>query len=102
MNDWQVGDRVVCVSDEEDMFITSGVNWRPGLDGLIKGRTYTIRSLCRSHITGAICVRLVEIVRPLGTGDPDEGGFNALRFRKVQPRKTDISVFTKMLNDARA
>lgn len=102
MNDWQVGDRVVCVNDDEDAFAVPGINWQAGFGGLRKGRVYTIRSVHLHHILDTVCIRLKEIERPLADGDPFEIGYNISRFRKVQPRKADISVFTKMLNEVMA
>lgn len=90
--DWHVGMKVVCIDD-------AGV---PGAR-LYRGSVYTIKSIRMSdrdsYFKGVpgpwLVVELVEIINPTGTG------FNVRRFRPVQPRKTDISLFTAMLNGQR-
>lgn len=91
--DWKVGDQVVCVED-------GPINSGHGLDptGLVRGCIYTIRWIGEYYF-GAIsetkvAVRLNEYVR-----DPFDSPVGARRFRKVQPRKTDISIFQRILDN---
>lgn len=87
---FHVGQKVVCVDGKPYSELTKG-GWCPHTGGV-----YTIRSiflwdekpflrLDEYHDTG----------RP--NGPWGEGGWNALRFRPVVQRKTDISVFKDML-----
>lgn len=94
--DWQVGDRVVCVNAGNIGPGASDGVWLPG-EALEEGRVYTIR---RVYIfEGDTNVWLNEVARStlarLEHG-PDVG-YGAERFRKVEPRKTSISVFTRFL-----
>jgi hypothetical protein len=76
---WHVGMKVVCVDNSGD-----------GKD-LDLGRVYTISDIYKCvqpDLTTPIFVDLVE--KP-------SGGWFPRRFRPVQPRKTDISMFTAML-----
>jgi hypothetical protein len=96
--DWKVGDKVVCVVDE----------WPRGcveaalgvLCPLVSGAIYTVASLTINGGVGIdglcdkkVCVHLDEVRHPT-----QGGSFDARRFRKIEPRKTDISIFTAMLN----
>jgi hypothetical protein len=100
MSDWiktaKVGDKVVCVDDAPHAPHTvSGYTVLPE-----KGRVYTIRGIVVGHqwlINYGDGVFLNEIVRPSGGRTGVEQPWNVTRFRPVQPRKTDISVFTALL-----
>ncbi len=96
--DWKVGDKVVCIN----------------ADGLaeyeeapVRGQIYTIRDIAADWV-GRVGVRLQEVRNGPHPGVvPDdsgctERGFLTSRFRKVQPRKTDISVFEAILHEHRA
>ena len=93
--DWvktaKAGDRIVCI-DRIEAINGESV---PSI-----GSVYTIREiLCEIEW---IFFRLVEIEnKPLPYRDGTcECAFNAVTFRPVQPRATDISVFTRLLNTA--
>jgi hypothetical protein len=99
--DWQVGDKVVCINGAW----TDAQNILAVIVGecpLVGGEVYTIAKLglnptATVSLDGScgfpVCVWLQEV------SHPQKGyGFNSGRFRKVQPRKTDISIFTAMLN----
>lgn len=89
---WKIGDEVECV-DDSDFRFTFGENIP------IKGTKYTIRSFV--YYSGGVGIRLNEIQnKPMlyDIGGFAECAFHAWRFRKLQKRKTDISVFTQMLN----
>lgn len=93
--DWQVGDRVVCIDASP---IISNEAGSP--KGLAEGRFYRIRWIGEFYFDGpeqtVIAVRLDGYIR-----DKDDTPVGANRFRKVQPRKTDISIFTAMLHGER-
>lgn len=98
---WHVGMKVVCVDD-----YPGGYEARPdifeysdGLDGLTWGRVYTIRAIGPDQEDGSLSVWLDEIHRPLERGY--ETGYAVERFRPVQHRATDISIFTAMLTGAK-
>jgi hypothetical protein len=78
---FRVGQKVVCVNAKEC-----------GL--LIKGQIYTVLSLNPRGCEGAIEVDCA----PSSSGCR---GYFAWRFRPLVERKTDISVFTKMLTDVK-
>lgn len=83
------GAKVVCVDDIPDK------GWHPDLGGLSVGSVYTIREIAR-HSSGALGVRLVEIVRRLAPADPWEQPFAFRRFRPLVSTKTeaeDVALF---------
>lgn len=92
--DWKVGDRVVCVD-------ASNMDFRQGEELPKQGSVYTIREI--RDLGRGVAVRLNEIVNPPKVYRPGvmECGFFARRFRKVQPRKTDIAIFKAMLVNPR-
>jgi hypothetical protein len=85
---FRVGQKVVCVD-------ASGLTTnRP----LSIGAVYTIRELYDDPFNG-LGVMLEEIINSMcSTG---EYGYRSVRFRPIVERKTDISMFTKMLTDKR-
>lgn len=62
------------------------------------GRIYTVREIFL-HETGAVAMRLVEIVNPVVQykNGEKELCFDAANFRPIVERKTDISIFKAML-----
>ena len=67
------------------------------------GKVYSLREIGACEVDGTVTVLLAEIVNlkrdyasPLGLVHC-EPGFAAYAFRPVQPRATDISIFTAML-----
>lgn len=75
---FHVGQEVVCVSVPLNNYI-----------GLKKGAIYRITGKGFSNFSGAPCVTIE------GSG---KQFYFANRFRPVEKRKTDISIFTAMLN----
>lgn len=74
----KAGVEIVCVNDR-------------GFSGIIqRGKQYTIREIYEDE--GVIYVALVGVSERSGTP-----GWLPSRFRPVEPRKTDLSVFTDML-----
>lgn len=92
---FEVGQQVVCVDDHFDHPNRHGFH-RP-----TKGDRYIVREFV-PDFGGEPCIRLSEIINPpvVWRGDvfPEELAFKASRFRPI--RKTDISIFTAMLNKA--
>jgi hypothetical protein len=61
------------------------------------GIVYTIREIEPPDHTGLVFIRVFEIVNP-AEHEFGECAFNSQRFRPLTDRKTDISIFTDMLN----
>lgn len=57
---------------------------------------YTVANVCISSL-GEECIELLELPQP-GISDLIDPGFISRFFRPIVERKTDISVFTEMLN----
>lgn len=94
-----VGQKVVCINDQT---IDPKPGARPAqLDGITRGRVYTIRHVSAAPFHG---IRLVEIFRCqpryYGGGYMVDLPYDASRFRPVVERKTDISIFHRILRDA--
>ena len=93
---FEVGDEVV--------FIGPGL-WTQWLDLLEMGYVvcqhdvvYTVRAVIPCPVSGDLGLLLKEIVNPPHPLFGHEHAFYAGEFRKVLKRKTDISIFTKLLN----
>lgn len=111
MSEWiktaKAGDKVVCVLTWTDAEDRTGTRDEVGP---VSGETYTIREIGFFHPDHPeiLAIRLVEILNPVrkyryGYGENvivSECCFAAYRFRPVQPRQTDISIFTDMLKKA--
>lgn len=82
--DWKVGDRVVCVDDNDVRFLEAG-------------KEYTIAAIRAGTFTSR-CGTLVEGVGIQLKEDGSPYYYFARRFRKVQPRKTSIAIFERLLN----
>lgn len=95
--DWHVGMKVVCVDDEDHGRYSP---WPSvgGLDGLTVGAVYTIRKI--GEYRGLLGIWLCEIARNPWAGK-EEPPFSVRRFRPIQTRQTDISIFTQMLNPSK-
>ncbi len=97
------GDKIVCIDDS-----SWGKNWLAcATAGCLfpeKGRIYSIRVIGYSEQKQHWCLRLAEIVNPalhVPPYTPGELTFNVRRFRPLVEHKTDISIFTKLLNPTR-
>lgn len=91
---FRVGQKVVCVRGPL-VCVPSGV-----IDATI-GEVYTVRGFYVSPLDGQQGMHLDEIHNPTHSFTGMEYGFYPSRFRPVVERKTDISVFQKMLTDHR-
>ena len=96
----KVGDKLVCVNDISNAFPIQGWPHIGDLCGLKSGCVYTIRRIGPDWRDGSPVIWVNEIIRPLLGCDREEGGFNVRRFRPLEIRKTDISIFTEILNNA--
>jgi hypothetical protein len=99
--DWHVGMKVVCIDPTWGASGPLQAEYCPNLP--VKGQVYTIRTLeCRVVVKRegfAVLIRLEEIHNPINyQGEPV---FFGKKFRPVQPRKTDISIFTAMLTGSK-
>jgi hypothetical protein len=89
------GQKVVCINATPQCGFEIMKNM---MDGLTVGEVYTIDSLYLDDMDGEPCVILKEIVRKEPFLDfLYTPGFLACRFRPLETRKTDISVFTELL-----
>ena len=89
---FRLGQKVVCVDDSPGP--VARMHYQLELNAV-----YTIRGFCE-NIHGEIGLLLEEVwpdAPPLMSGQ--ERGFRQSRFRPAIERKTDISIFTKMLTD---
>ncbi|PAQ03699.1 hypothetical protein LRP31_25620 [Mesorhizobium mediterraneum] len=97
--DWKVGDQVVCV---DTWARENDGNGYGDEVGPIAGQIYTIREIGFLHPTiHRLQVRLFEIenvVHRYNDIGMWEQTFYASRFRPVQKRSTDISLFRALLN----
>ena len=97
---FHVGQKVVCVKDD------FGSSWACVQRKPRRGRIYTVRaSLTFDYVVEGITptILLKEIINPVEHWDDGlraEISFWVGRFRPITERKTDISLFEKMLTDA--
>lgn len=98
--DWKVGDRVVCIASAERIALMQST--RPGSNYPASKSVYTIREIRDdADLGGSLCVLLGEVSNAHLIGRPGyirEPGFPLHGFRKVHPRKTDISIFIAILH----
>ncbi len=88
---FRVGQKVVCIDDDWGSAPMGGqVQYLP-----TKNDVYTVRAITVNG-NGKVFIRLHEIVNPQ-TDKHHEAEFWAECFRPVAERKTDISVFRKLL-----
>lgn len=98
---FRVGQKVVCVNDAPDSFVLPGIHYSEiaALDGLTKGKVYTVRNVVVRPADMSPGIWLEEIYRPPNLGDVLHYGgecpFAAARFRPLV--ETDISIFQAML-----
>lgn len=87
-----VGQKVVCVNAES----TPGREW---LDAelLVENAVYSVREIRWNPVTNRPNLLLNEIRRNQETNRVQFFGYAPYRFRPLVEKKTDISIFTKML-----
>ena len=90
MNNFRVGQRVVCVHPE-----MSGLKTANGWSGnlLQYGRIYTVTDIGIFVVNGNTHIDVAEVSTPHALA------WEPARFRPAVERKTDISIFTRMLTD---
>jgi hypothetical protein len=99
---FRVGQKVVCVDTT-----SAGLGQRWPSDYLKLGNIYTIRWIgeCPYEAWRYLgpCIRLLEVIRPKDSTNPEwnDMPFAQARFRPIVERKTDISIFTRMLNPSK-
>lgn len=82
---FRVGQKVVCVDD--------GPSILGRLTGLVTGAVYTVTAVGLTHPIDAQRLPCIEIAER-----DSPNAFWAHRFRPIVERKTDISIFTAMLD----
>jgi hypothetical protein len=103
-----IGQRIVCVDDrflgENGVFDPTFAERCPNLP--VKGRIYTVRGFVVPYVgyPGQPGILLEELVNPPslyveGTFEPS---FNFSHLRPLVERRTDISIFTRILDDVRS
>lgn len=97
-----VGQKVVCINATPNPAGTYPFMTKSDMHGLTVGQVYTVRDVF-INLVGHICIRLNEIIRPTdSTGNlwakGTEAGWREIRFKPLETKKTDISIFTDMLN----
>lgn len=85
---FRVGQKVVCVDDGLGILGNIPVNGLP-----IVGEIYTISNIGTTQY-GGLGVNVIECEHD------QPAGWRASRFRPIVERKTDIAIFTEMLNGA--
>ena len=95
---FHVGQKVVCVSGPERDPPRPELNplsyWIPNWPQT--GAKYTIRGIDREGFEGLLLEEIRNPLRPFAEGH-GEARFDPDRFRPIVEKKTDISIFTKML-----
>lgn len=99
--DWYAGMRIVCVEDEE---FQEPEGYYP--DKPMKGVVYTVEAIWPFELDSRIIMVGLNEFRKrwqhrLRDGRVLRYGFDARYFRPVLSRKSDISVFTALLNPAK-
>ena len=73
------GTEIVCINDNKMAFAKPGILYQGTLDGLTKGKIYTVKEITPDHRSEYIVI-LNEIARPVYM-DHDPNGFAIERFR---------------------
>lgn len=90
---FHIGQKVVCINDEWYHPPSPFAISKPRL-----GVVYRIRAIEHCLIADATYLLLDEVINPIVPGFRNEPDFLATCFRPIVEKKTDISVFTAMLN----
>lgn len=95
------GQKVVCVSYQWDSIWDAirALFFRPSSGDLVVGEVYTVSNLILDDVGDVYTVEVAECPHP--ENKFWEAGFAPECFRPVVERKTDISVFTRMLTAKR-
>jgi len=87
---FDIGQKVICINNNLD----NGDDWYG--PKLVLNKIYTVRDYVPDPYNEYICIRLVELIRDKGC---DHVGFRINRFAPINDKKTDISVFEKILDE---
>lgn len=91
---FRVGQKVVCVDD-----VFRDASWLHVKNMPVAGSIYTIRGFqTEKYFDGILLEEVINDAITWNAVGFREMSFPARRFRPVQERKTDISIFKKMLN----
>jgi hypothetical protein len=85
---FRVGQKVVCI----DAAQFPGFRWHPDADIPRVGEVYTVTGIFQKDGKPGVVLKEIKNVEEVYSG------YRASRFRPAVDRKTDISVFTKILN----
>jgi len=85
---FHVGQKVVCINDENTVSVEVG-------------KVYTIKTLIDCDLPTRVGTWEGGLTLVEASPNPGTIGFARSRFRPVVTRKTDISIFTSMLNTQR-
>lgn len=105
---FEPGALVLCVDDRDPSVIgiPAGAHFAgwtdepPQLDGLVRGKVYTVRALGVDWSNDEPVVFLAEIVRPYSDEEGGEPGYYARRFRPLKKLTTESFLTTKVREDA--
>lgn len=104
MTDFYIGQKVVCIA-KGDWSTAIQIHLEGGQRVVVPkaGDIYTIRDIYIDPFIGVTGIRLVEVVNDSITRWANyklymEIGWHEHEFRPLQERKTDISIFRKLLN----
>jgi len=89
---FRTGQKIICVDAAARPFRSWGQT-----ESLSEGRVYTVRAAFMRKGTPTLWLDEVERDARARVQWGDDVGYGAWRFRPVVERKTDISIFTKML-----
>lgn len=94
---FHVGQKAVCITDDW-LHPSSPI----AISKPHRGGIYHVRAIDFCEIVGTNFLRFEEIVNPIVPGYRNEPDFLADCFRPIVEKKTDISVFTAMLDPSAA
>jgi hypothetical protein len=100
---FHVGQKVVCIDGHKTSWqkkkFLGLIPYTKWWSELVEGEVYTVTSIFVGHEYASgregVAVTLAE------TNNYEGSGFRATRFKPVQTRKTDISIFKAMLNPSK-
>lgn len=102
MNNYYIGQKVVCIDDTLDLIDPKFVGYvlYGDLNGLTKGNIYTIRDIFNDpDFPEDLVCYLEEIKRDVDERLNIEMFYCITRFKPLEEKKTDISVFIKILDN---
>ena len=96
MSNWHVGQKIVCI---KNTFFRTSRNREHKLHGIVVDQVYTVAAIDPvGGLAGIVCLKEIHGVKFQSNGDLL--GYPIPCFRPLIDKKTDITVFTEMLNPA--